>query len=77
MGLDQVHEQNNAVIKGCGGATDLVNKIDDSALIRWETYGPDIARLLLEFENAVDHLGLDAENITRIMLPSKRDFNLT
>ena len=23
LGLDQVHEQNNCVIKGCGGATDL------------------------------------------------------
>ena len=54
MGLDQLHEQNNAIIKGCGGATDLVNKIDDSALVRWETCGPDIARLLLEFENTLE-----------------------
>ena len=54
MGLDQVHGQNNAVIKGCGGATDLVNKVDDSALIRWEKCGPDIARLILEFENSME-----------------------
>ena len=65
MGLDQVHEQNNAVIKGCGGATDLVNKIDDSALVRWETCGPDIARLLLEFENALDRDPLSGVSCTK------------
>ena len=29
MTSDQVHEQNNKVIKSTGGATDLVNKRDD------------------------------------------------
>ena len=52
MALDQVHEQNNHVIKSTGGATDLVNKCDDSALIRWETCGPDIARIIKEFEES-------------------------
>ena len=52
MALDQVHEQNNRVIKSTGGATDLVNKRDDSALIRWETCGPDIARIITEFEDS-------------------------
>ena len=51
MALDQVHEHNNRVIKSTGGATDLVNKRDDSALIRWETCGPDIARIITEFED--------------------------
>ena len=46
--------RSNAVIKGCGGATDIVNKVDDSTLIRWETCGPDIARLILEFENSME-----------------------
>ena len=36
IGLDQVHEENNAVIKESGGATDLLNKVDESALLRWE-----------------------------------------
>ena len=36
MGLDQIHEQNNAVIKGMGGATKLLNVDDDSFLARWE-----------------------------------------
>ena len=35
MGLNQIHEQNNKLIKGCGGASDLLNKVDNSALIRW------------------------------------------
>ena len=33
MGLDQIHEQNNRVIKGSGGASALLNKEDDSALL--------------------------------------------
>ena len=33
MAFDQVHKQNNKVIKSTGGATDLVNKCDDSSLI--------------------------------------------
>ena len=53
MALDQVHEQNNRTIRSCGGATDLVNKVEESALIRWETCGPDVARLLTEFEESM------------------------
>ena len=55
MALDQVHEQNNRTIKASGGATNLVNKADDSALIRWETCGPDIARLITEFEDSMQN----------------------
>ena len=36
MGLDQIHEQNNKLIKRCGRASDLLNNVDDSVLIRWE-----------------------------------------
>ena len=52
MAVDQVHEQNNKVIKSAGGATDLVNKRDDSSLIRWETCGPDIVRIITEFDES-------------------------
>ena len=34
MALDQVHQQNNKEIKSAGRTTDLVNKRDDSSLIR-------------------------------------------
>ena len=60
MTLDQVHEQNNRVIKSTGGATDLVNKSDQSALIRWETCGPDIARIIMEFEETEN---IDSPNL--------------
>ena len=51
MALDQVHEQNNKIIKGQGGATRSLNLEDESALIRWETCGPEIARITSEFED--------------------------
>ncbi len=52
MALDQLHEQNNKVVKGVSGATSLINRQDDSALIRWELCGPELSRLLDEFEAA-------------------------
>ena len=36
MALDHVHEQNNTIVKGTGGATHLVNVSDKSSLVRWE-----------------------------------------
>ena len=52
MGLDQLHEQNNKYIKGVSGATSLVNRQDETALIRWELCGPELSRLLLQFEES-------------------------
>ena len=54
MALDQVHEQNNRVIKASNGAIHCMNRSDESALIRWETCGPDIARLITEFEDGME-----------------------
>ena len=34
MDLDQIYEQNNKLIKECVEATDLLNKVDGSDLIR-------------------------------------------
>ena len=42
MRLDQIHEQDNKLIKGCGGASDLLNKVEDRAPIRWETCVPKL-----------------------------------
>ena len=39
------------IIKGLGGATSLLNTRDEPALIRWETCGPSVARILSEFED--------------------------
>ena len=51
MALDQVHEQNNKIIKRVGGTTSLLNTQDESALVRWETCGPEVARIVSEFED--------------------------
>ena len=42
MGLNQIHEQDNKLIKGCGGASDLLNKVEDRSPIRWETCVPKL-----------------------------------
>ena len=51
--IDQAHEQNNACVKGDGGVVGLTD--DPSALRRWMIAGPEVARVISEFEN----LGLD------------------
>ena len=48
MALDQCHEQNNAMVKGCGGAIGLTSNL--GALRRWMIAGPEIARITAEFE---------------------------
>jgi len=48
IAIDQAHEQLNAVIKGDGGAIGLTES--DAALDRWIISGPEIIRLLAEFE---------------------------
>ena len=40
IAIDQAHEQNNAVLKGAGGAVGLLFKDMDAILRRWETAGP-------------------------------------
>ena len=41
MAVNQVHEQNNRIIKGAGGAANFLNLNDESALMRWETTGAE------------------------------------
>lgn len=48
MPIDQAHEQNNALIKGSGGAVGLME--NPSSLQKWVLAGPEQARLLTEFE---------------------------
>ena len=51
MGLDQVHEQNNAVMKGIGGATPSSNKVDESSLARWGLCIHELASIISEYES--------------------------
>ena len=46
--IDQAHKQNNALVKGEGGAVGLTE--NPSALRRWMVSGPEIARIIKAFE---------------------------
>ena len=48
MALDQCHEQNNATLKESGGAIGLLT--NPSPLRHWMVAGPEIARMVSEFE---------------------------
>ena len=61
IALDQVHEQNNAMVKGSGGAIGLTG--NPGALRRWMVAGPEIARITTEFEEQTIHQqGSDTEH---------------
>ena len=47
MAIDQAHEQNNAAVKGDGGAVGLTE--NPAALQRWMVSGPEMARVIEEF----------------------------
>ena len=51
MAIDQAHEQTNAVVKDDGGAIGLTE--DSVALRRWMVAGPEIGRLVGEFESSI------------------------
>ena len=50
MGLDEINEQNDAVIKGMGGATSSLNKVDESSLARWGLCIHELASTVSEYE---------------------------
>ena len=50
MALHQVHEQNNKIIKAQEGVSGLSNLEDESVLIWWEICGPEVWRILCQFE---------------------------
>ena len=60
MALDQAHEQMNEHIKGDGGVIGITD--NPPAMIRWITGGPEIARIIDEFENS---FGTTCKNSTQ------------
>ena len=50
VGLAQIHKQNNAVMKGKGGATSSMNKTDESSLARWGLCIHELAPVVNEYE---------------------------
>ena len=50
IALDQAHEQVNSEVKGEGGAVGLTK--NPAALRRWMVGGPEVARMMKEFEDS-------------------------
>ena len=57
IALNQAHEQVNACIKGDGGAVGLTD--DPNALRRWMVAGPEVARAIREFQDAMEPVHRD------------------
>ena len=60
MALDQSHEQSNKCFKGDGGVVGLTE--DPAALRRWMLTGPEISRVVAEFEES---MAGEKNNVTR------------
>ena len=56
LAIDQSHQQNNAVLKGVGGAGGLLSQYRDAALQRLEIAGPEVVGLLNEYEKTSSYL---------------------
>ena len=52
IAINQSHEQNNACVKGDGVSVCLTENLCHAALVRWKVSGPEMARLIGEFEKA-------------------------
>ena len=66
--LDQEHEQNNARVEGDRGAVGLTD--NPSALRRWMVTGPDVARVIMEFEEANMYPNVNEETCHHEETPS-------
>ena len=67
--LDESHEQNNAIVKGDGGAVGLTE--NPSALLRWMVAGPEMARVVSEFFRSMDRMDVVEEHAHHEDKPGK------
>ena len=67
MAHDQIHEQQNAKVKGDGGVIGITE--NEAALRRWMVAGPELARIVNEFEDEF-HRGKDNDTRHHEQLPS-------
>ena len=58
IALRQVHEQNNAVLKSAASATHILNRQDESALLRWELCSHDLAKYLKDSKDVCSQTNL-------------------
>ena len=67
MADDQIHEQQNAKVKGDGGVIGITE--NEAALRRWMVVGPELARIVNKFEDEF-HRGKDNDTRHHEQLPS-------
>ena len=53
IAIDQAHEQHNYIVKDDGGGVGLTESL--AALRRWMVSGPEMARLINDFEASIHH----------------------
>ena len=67
IAIDQAHEQNKKVVKGDGGAVGLLQ--NPKALLRWMVAGPELSRVIGEFEDNCLDGGAGKNNRTTLKDP--------
>ena len=58
IAVDQIHEQNNAVLKSVAGVKHILNRQVESAIPRWELCSHDLAEYLKDFEDVCSQANL-------------------
>jgi len=59
IAIDQAHEQNNACVKDDGGAVGLTQ--NPQALRRWMVSGPEMTRLIEEFQASIQKPEMESD----------------
>jgi len=74
ISVDHAHEQNNAIVKGTAGVTDLMQ--NPKAMLRWMVAGSEIARAITEFDtNCMSQQGRHHEHTLSTQMSFARDMN--
>jgi hypothetical protein len=60
--LDQLHEQNNKLIKSAKGAINV--QLNETALLRWMVAGPEISKMIIDIEHEVHSCDSSTTNLT-------------
>ena len=61
--IDHAHEQNNKCVKGDGGAVGLTENTLE--LLRWMVSGPEIARVISEFQSTQELTKVNADQMEK------------
>ena len=67
MALDQVHGQNNKIVKVLGGVTSLLSTHDESA--------PEVARIVSDFEDSLYDQDASSSATKHMMITKNSDKN--